>query len=102
MRSNKVIKSINKRFLPLGGAKRLALTIIKKKLLPKYDVIIVSDYGHGLISNKSAKIIEENSNQIIEFTKDEQIFRVFSLCMNRKSRKASSIFSTPHNLLQIH
>ena len=35
-----------------------------KKLLPKYDVIIVSDYGHGLISNKSAKIICKDSKYL--------------------------------------
>tara|TARA_X000001036_G_scaffold426580_1_gene454140 strand:+ start:556 stop:2079 length:1524 start_codon:yes stop_codon:yes gene_type:complete len=28
-----------------------------KKLLPKYDVVVVSDYGHGFISEKSSKII---------------------------------------------
>ena len=28
-----------------------------KKILPKYDLVIVSDYGHGFISNKNAKII---------------------------------------------
>ena len=28
-----------------------------KKLLPKYDIIVVSDYGHGFISKKSSKII---------------------------------------------
>ena len=28
-----------------------------KRLIPHYDVVIVSDYGHGLISEKSAKII---------------------------------------------
>ena len=28
-----------------------------KNLIPKYDLVIVSDYGHGLISNKSANLI---------------------------------------------
>ena len=28
-----------------------------KKDLPKHDLVIVSDYGHGLISNKSANLI---------------------------------------------
>ena len=28
-----------------------------KKTLPKYDLVIVSDYGHGLISNRSANLI---------------------------------------------
>jgi len=30
---------------------------ILKNLLPKYDLVIVSDYGHGLISEKSANLI---------------------------------------------
>lgn len=32
-----------------------------KKLIKKHDLVIVSDYGHGLISEKSAKIICDNS-----------------------------------------
>ncbi len=28
-----------------------------KKLIPQHDLVIVSDYGHGLISNKSANLI---------------------------------------------
>ena len=28
-----------------------------KNMIPKYDLVIVSDYGHGLISKKGAKII---------------------------------------------
>ncbi len=35
-----------------------------KKSLPKYDVVIVSDYGHGLISSKSAKIICKDSKYL--------------------------------------
>jgi len=30
---------------------------ILKNSIPKYDLVIVSDYGHGLISNKNAKLI---------------------------------------------
>ena len=28
-----------------------------KKMIPKYDLVIVSDYGHGLISKKAASLI---------------------------------------------
>jgi rfaE bifunctional protein kinase chain/domain/rfaE bifunctional protein nucleotidyltransferase chain/domain len=35
-----------------------------KKMLPHYDVVIVSDYGHGLISEKSAKIICKSSKYL--------------------------------------
>ena len=30
---------------------------ILKNLLPKHDLVIVSDYGHGLISKKSANLV---------------------------------------------
>ena len=30
---------------------------ILKNMIPKHDLVIVSDYGHGLISNKSANLI---------------------------------------------
>jgi bifunctional ADP-heptose synthase (sugar kinase/adenylyltransferase) len=30
---------------------------ILKNILPKYDLVIVSDYGHGFISNKAASLI---------------------------------------------
>jgi bifunctional ADP-heptose synthase (sugar kinase/adenylyltransferase) len=35
-----------------------------KKLTPKYDLVIVSDYGHGLISNKSANLISKLSKYL--------------------------------------
>jgi rfaE bifunctional protein kinase chain/domain/rfaE bifunctional protein nucleotidyltransferase chain/domain len=37
---------------------------ILKKLTPKYDLVIVSDYGHGLISNKSANLISKFSKYL--------------------------------------
>jgi len=35
-----------------------------KKLLPNFDLVVVSDYGHGLISEASAKIICNNSKYL--------------------------------------
>ena len=35
-----------------------------QKLLPKFDCVIVSDYGHGLISKKSAQIICKKSKYL--------------------------------------
>ena len=32
-----------------------------KKIIPQYDLVIVSDYGHGFISNKSANLISKRS-----------------------------------------
>jgi len=32
-----------------------------KKIIPKYDLVIVSDYGHGLISKKAASLISSLS-----------------------------------------
>jgi len=37
---------------------------ILKKMLGKYDLVIVSDYGHGLISNKTASLICKNSKYL--------------------------------------
>ena len=37
---------------------------ILKKNLPKYDLVIVSDYGHGLISSKTANLICEASKYL--------------------------------------
>ena len=39
-----------------GGNEKLFNKMLKKNL-PNYDLVIVSDYGHGLISKKSAGII---------------------------------------------
>ena len=35
-----------------------------KKLLPMHDLVIVSDYGHGLISKKTSEIICKNSKYL--------------------------------------
>ncbi len=35
-----------------------------RKLIPKHDLTIVSDYGHGLISKKSSEIICKNSKYL--------------------------------------
>ena len=35
-----------------------------KKLIPKYDLVIVSDYGHGLISNRSANLISKSAKYL--------------------------------------
>ena len=34
---------------------------ILKKMIPNYDLVIVSDYGHGLISSKNANLISKLS-----------------------------------------
>ena len=39
-----------------GNEEKLFYKMLKN-LIPKYDLVIVSDYGHGLISNKSANLI---------------------------------------------
>jgi rfaE bifunctional protein kinase chain/domain len=35
-----------------------------KKMLPKFDLVIVSDYGHGLISKRSANVICKTSKYL--------------------------------------
>ena len=42
----------------------LYMLTIGRKLLPKHDLVIVSDYGHGMISETSAKIICKNSKYL--------------------------------------
>jgi len=37
---------------------------ILNKMLPKYDLVIVSDYGHGLISKRTASLICKNSKYL--------------------------------------
>ena len=53
---NKIIgvDSINDDFLNEKDEKKFNNLL---KLIKKYDLVIVSDYGHGLISEKSAKLI---------------------------------------------
>ena len=46
---------------PLNKKQRLKLDQEIKKNIDKHDMVIVSDYGHGLISDKTAKIIVKNS-----------------------------------------
>ena len=45
---------------PFTNKKSSNLTWLRKEI-PKHDLVIVSDYGHGLISNNSAKIILKKS-----------------------------------------
>lgn len=41
----------------LGSNQDKSFSNILKNLVPKYDLVVVSDYGHGFISSKNAKII---------------------------------------------
>tara|TARA_B100001057_G_C22870379_1_gene958565 strand:- start:8779 stop:10302 length:1524 start_codon:yes stop_codon:yes gene_type:complete len=45
----------------LGKRDELKFNQILRSEIPKYDLVIVSDYGHGLISKKSANMICKNS-----------------------------------------
>lgn len=47
---------------PLDNFNEKKLNDYLKRNLKKFDVVIVSDYGHGFISNKTAKIITKYSN----------------------------------------
>ena len=47
---------------PLDDASEKKLNDYLKKNLKKFDVVVVSDYGHGFISNNTAKIITKYSN----------------------------------------
>ena len=47
---------------PLDNVAEKKLNDYLKRNLKKFDVVIVSDYGHGFISNNTAKIITKYSN----------------------------------------
>ena len=42
---------------PLNKKDEKKLNVLLKNLLPKHDLVIVSDYGHGFISKNNAKLI---------------------------------------------
>ena len=48
----------------LSGNEEKNFNKILEKQLPKYDLVIVSDYGHGLISKKSANLICKKSKYL--------------------------------------
>ena len=55
--NNKVLGVYNINDEPLEFDEEIILNKKLEKILPKYDLVIVSDYGHGFISEKTAKII---------------------------------------------
>ena len=48
----------------LSKKEEIKFNKILKNLLPKHDLVIVSDYGHGLISNKSANLMCKSSKYL--------------------------------------
>ena len=55
--NNKVLGVYTMNDEVLSGKDEKLFNNMLKKTIPKYDLIIVSDYGHGLISSKSANLI---------------------------------------------
>ena len=49
---------------PISNVEEKLFNSKLRKLLPNHDLIIVSDYGHGLISKKSSQIICKNSKYL--------------------------------------
>jgi rfaE bifunctional protein kinase chain/domain/rfaE bifunctional protein nucleotidyltransferase chain/domain len=45
----------------LNSKEELSFSKMILKEIKKYDVVIVSDYGHGLITNRAAKLIHKNA-----------------------------------------
>ncbi len=62
--NNKILGVYNINDDPLNPMDEKKFNNYLKKNLKKYDLVIVSDYGHGFISLKSAKIISENSKYL--------------------------------------
>ena len=48
----------------LNSKEELSFSKMILKEIKKYDVVIVSDYGHGLISSKAARLISNNSRYL--------------------------------------
>ena len=46
-----------------NNKKNLINNFLKKKL-KNFDVVIASDYGHGLLDNESSKLLVKNSNYL--------------------------------------
>ena len=59
--NNKVLGVYNLNDDPLKKNEENKLNERLKKILHNYDVVIVSDYGHGFLSQKTAKLICNNS-----------------------------------------
>ncbi len=56
------VYEINDDNLNLSDEKKLQKKL--KSIIPQYDLVIVSDYGHGFISRKSAKLISKLSKYL--------------------------------------
>ena len=48
----------------LNKSDELKLQKKLKKIIPKFDLVVVSDYGHGFISKNSAKLISKLSKYL--------------------------------------
>ncbi len=58
---NKILGVYNFNDEPLNHKEDKRLRDVLIKEIPKFDLVIVSDYGHGMISEKNAKIICEKA-----------------------------------------
>ena len=56
------VYEINDENLNISDEKKLQKKL--KKIIPQHDLVIVSDYGHGFISTKSAKLISKLSKYL--------------------------------------
>ena len=56
------VYSINDDLLTPNDEKKFNMML--KKAIPKHDVVVVSDYGHGLISKKNAQLICKKSKYL--------------------------------------
>ena len=59
--NNKVLGVYKINDEPLDSSQESELNKKLKNMLPKYDIVLVSDYGHGFISEKTAKLICDKS-----------------------------------------
>jgi rfaE bifunctional protein nucleotidyltransferase chain/domain len=49
---------------PLPASMEAALTKDLDHLAPQYDLVVVADFGHGLLSNRTAELVSKNSRYL--------------------------------------
>lgn len=63
-RGHKLFKIEHINDLPISGELESEIVSFLKKELPKYDLVIVGDFGHGFISNDIIRALEEYSKYV--------------------------------------
>ena len=63
-RNDKLFKVERMNDAPISAALERDLIDFLKQELPKYDLVVVGDFGHGLLTENVIKVLEEKSNYL--------------------------------------